>query len=256
MARRGWFLVAVFFLALACAACAGSAVEIEPAEPVEEEPAPTLESATTEPLSTPTPPSPEPSPTPSVEDRTVEVEWPGSMRVGDGEVVRFSLMVSGEGTQLSTPEIAGHHVETATVAMPITWAGYKGYARASLSAAGLEVVEAGPSRQPLRPGGANTWRWTVAAPRAGTYHPVISLTVIWEPESGVSSGRSIEEMVWSRVLTVAARAPFGLSGPQVDWLGLGGTALGTAAGFPFMEKIVSTLWRRLRGRRQEENVDQ
>jgi hypothetical protein len=39
-----------------------------------------------------------------------------------------------------------------------------------------------------------------------------------------------------------------MSGSTVDWLGLGGTVLGTVAGFPFVEKVLSTLWKRLRGR--------
>jgi hypothetical protein len=64
----------------------------------------------------------------------------------------------------------------------------------------------------------------------------------------------MEEVVWSRVLTVEARGMLGLSGPQTDWLGMAGSALGTVASLPFLEKVVTTVWHRVRGRRREEDV--
>ncbi len=245
-------LVALAALVLVLAACAAAEPTLAPEEPTEGEAEPTLAPQPTEPLSTATaaPAGPTPAPTPIVEERIAEVEWPGTMRVGDGEVIRLSLVVSSEEAGLGTPEIAGHDVESTTVPMPVTRAGYDGYVDASLTAAGLEVASAGPTRQSLRPGRANTWRWTVSAPQAGTYHPVINLTVLWEPQTGTDAPGPIEEAVWSRVLTVDARAPLGFSGPQADWLGLGGTVLGTVAGLPFVEKVLSALWKRLKGRRE------
>jgi len=262
-------MVALVLLVLIAAACSAVAPDMGPEEPAEAEPTfapeeptegedePTLAPLPTQPPSTPTemPSGPTPSPTPVVEERIAEVEWPGSMRVGDGEVIRLSLIVSSEEAYLVTPEIAGHDVESTTVPLPVTRAGYDGYMNASLTAAGMEVAAAGPARQSLLPGRDNTWRWTISTPRAGTYHPVINLTVLWEPQAGTDASGPIEEAVWSQVLTVEARAPLGLSGSTIDWLGLGGTALGTVAGLPFVEKVISTLWKRLMGRRDEEVVD-
>jgi hypothetical protein len=174
------------------------------------------------------------------------------MRVGDGEVIRLSLVPrSGDATTV-TPEIAEHQVESTTVPLPVARPGYDGYVRASLTAAGLEVAAAGPSEQPLQPGGTNTWHWTISAARPGTYRPVINLAVRWEPRPGSGAPSPLEEAVWSRVFTVEARALLGLSGPQVELLGLGGSVLGTVAGLPFLEKALAALWRRLRRRRPEE----
>ena len=241
MKRRACFLGLVLALAaLVSAGCGGGEPIIEPEEP-------------TEPLATATamPARPTPLPTPIVEKRIAEMEWPASMRVGDGEVIRLSIAPASGKALLVTPEIAGHEVATATVPLPVTRAGFAGYLNASLTAAGLEVASAGPSRQRLVPDRSVTWRWTISASRAGTYRPVINLTVLWEPQPDVDAPGPIEEEVWSRVLTVRAHAPLGLSGAQVDWLGLGGTVLGTAAGLPFVEKVFSTLWRRLRRRSRE-----
>jgi hypothetical protein len=181
-----------------------------------------------------------------VEERSVELEWPDSMRVGDGEVIRISLVPSSGGAAIVTPEINGHQVESTTLPMPVQRPGYEGYVRAHLAAAGLEVAAAGPAEQPLWPGGVNTWYWTISAVRPGTYRPVVNLTTRWESVSGAEAAEPLEETVWSRVLTVEARALLGLSGPQVDVLGLGGSILGTVAGLPFLEKALTRGWRRLR----------
>ena len=258
-------IVALIMLALIGTACSAAEPIVEPEEPGEAQPTLPSEEPSEEDEPSPAPtatllpatPTAQPSPatpTPVVEEeeRVAEVEWPSSMRVGDGEVLRLSLIVSSEDAHLTTPEIAGHQVETTTVPIPVTRTGYDGYVNASLIGAGLDVAAAGPTRQALAPGRPNTWRWTISAPRAGTYHLVINLTVSWEPQPGTDAPGPLEESVWSRVLTVDARAPLGLSGSQIDWLGLGGTVLGTVAGLPFVERVLSTFWRRLRGRDSRE----
>jgi hypothetical protein len=248
MERRRYVLaIALALLILTGAGCG----TIEPYDEPEEAGEPSEPSAT----ATAALPEPTPVPTPIVEERTAEVEWPGSMRVGDGEVIRLSLYAPTESGYISTPEVAGHEVQSATVPIPLTRAGYEGYVSASLTTTGLDMASAAPRRQKLAPGHTNTWRWTISASRPGTYRPVINLTVVWDPKPGEDLPGPIEEAVWGRVLTVEARAPLGLSGTQVDWLGVGGTLLGTAAGFPFMEKVLSILWKRLRRKAEEPVAD-
>lgn len=254
LGKRSGLVVALVALILMSAACAGADSEaVPPEEPADPGAETTLAPPATGSVPAPTgsPAGPTPTSTPTVEERIAEVEWPGSMRVGDGEVVRLSLAVSPDEGYLVTPEIAGHDVETQTVPVPVERAGYDGYVSASLVGAELEVEAVGPARQRLAPGLTNTWRWTVSAPRAGTYQLVLDLSVAWEPQSGSNAAEAIQEPVWSRVLTVETRAPLGLSGAQADWLGLGGSVVGTVAGLPFVEKVLSTLWGRLRGRRHK-----
>jgi hypothetical protein len=195
-----------------------------------------------------------PTATPVVEERTAELEWPGSMRVRDGEVVRLSLIALAEAAAVGTPEVAGHEVASATLEMPVARAGYQGTVSASLTAAGLEVTAAGPAEQALVPGGTNTWHWTVSAPRAGTYHPVVNVAVRWQPTEGSDAAPLPEELVWSRVLTVEARGVLGLAGPQVDWLGTIGSVLGTVASLPFLERVLTTAWSRLRRRDDDRRI--
>ncbi len=182
-----------------------------------------------------------PLPEPEIEERIAEVEWPASMRVGDSDVIRFSLIPSPDGGYVAEPEIPGHEVEPTPIPLTVARPGYTGYAIASLSAAGLEAEPASPDKQLLAPGQPNVWRWTVSPDEAGDYRVVVNLTLRWEPNAGTELPGPFEEAVWSRIMTIEARATLGLSGLQIDWVGLGGSVLGTVAGLPFTKKALEAL---------------
>jgi hypothetical protein len=228
-------LLALLLLALVSLACGmGSSAPPGAVEP-------TFSSQPTSiPESTVTPPS-----TPQVEERVAEVEWPASMRVGDSDIVRLSLIPAAEG-YVAEPEIEGHEVEPEEVPMVVVRPGYTGYAITTLSAAGLETVSAAPEEQLLVPGQPNVWRWTVSPATAGTYRVVVNLAVRWTPEAGTDLPGPFEEAVWSRTLTIEARSTLGLSGKQADWIGVGGSLIGAVSGLPFTGKLLELLWKRVR----------
>jgi hypothetical protein len=235
MKRHVFYIVlALAALALIMMACAGAAEEAtgEPAGP--------------EPTSTPAGPPPTPEPTPEVEERLVEIEWPASMRVGDNDLLRFSLKPAPDGGYVPTPEIGGHEVEATPIPMTVTRPGYTGYVRATLSASGLNVEAAGPEEQPLVAGQSNTWRWTISSDQVGTYYVVITLSVRWQPEADSGLPGPIEETVWDRTLTVVARGTLGLSGVQTDLVAAGGSVLGAISGIPFAEKGLGLVWKRFK----------
>lgn len=139
-------------------------------------------------------------------------------------------------------------MEPVPVPLPAAPPGYTAYVAASLSAAGLEVDSASPERQALAPDRDNAWRWTIWPDEAGDYRVVVNLVASWEPDPDTDLG-PLEEAVWSRTLTVQARTSLGLSGRQADWMGGIGSVLGGAAGLPFLERVLSVLWKRFRGPR-------
>jgi hypothetical protein len=248
MRRRSFSILLVLaVLALAVIACAGAAEPVEEATPVEEPGA--TESAVGTPTSPPVAPPSTPEPTPEIEERLVEMEWPAAMRVGDNDVLRLSLIPTPDGTYVPTPEISGHEVGATPVPVTVTRPGYTGYARATLSASGLDAELASPEEQLLAPGQPNTWRWTVSPDDAGTYRVVLSLSVRWVPEEGSGLSGPFEEPLWERILTVEARSTFGLSGIQADLVGAGGSVLGLVTGIPFAEKGLEMLLKRFKQRR-------
>jgi hypothetical protein len=247
-----YILLALAMLALALVACASAAEPVEEATPTPELATPVEEPGATEsavrtPTSTPpvVPPS-TPEPTPEIEERLVEMEWPAAMRVGDNDVLRLSLIPAPDGSYVPTPEIGGHEVGATPIPVTVTRPGYTGYARATLSASGLDAELASPEEQPLIPGQPNTWRWTVSPDEAGTYRVVLSLSVRWVPEEGSGLSGPFEEALWERILTVEARSTFGLSGIQADLVGAGGSVLGLVTGVPFAEKGLEMLLKRFK----------
>ncbi|MFL7791990.1 MAG: hypothetical protein AB8I69_07605 [Anaerolineae bacterium] len=231
--RSFYILLALAMLALAVTACASA---MEPVAQV----TPTPELATTvEPPSTP-------EPTPEIEERRVEVEWPVAMRVGDNDVLRLSLIPAPDGTYVPTPEISGHEVDATPIPVTVARPGYTGYARAAVSASGLNAERASPEEQPIVPGQSNTWRWTVSPGEAGTYRVILSLSVRWVPEEGSGLPGPFEDALWERVLTIEARSTLGLSGIQADIVGAGGSVLGLVTGIPFAVKGLEMLLKRLK----------
>lgn len=215
-----------------------------PTEPIEQPDA--TEPVVQEPTSTPEGATPIPAPEPEIEERLVEVEWPAAMRVGDNDMIRFSLMPAPDGGYIPTPEVGGHEVEATPIPMTVVRPGYTGYVRATLSASGLDVESASPEEQSLVPGQANTWRWTISPDQGGTYRVLINLSVRWEPEPGTDLPGPLTEVIWERMLTVRARNTLGLSGIQSDLVAAGGSVLGAVSGLPFAEKVLGLLWERLK----------
>jgi hypothetical protein len=236
MKRRTFYIVtalaAVASIAIACAPLAAEVTE----EPIA---APTR-------APEPVGPPPTPEPKPEIEERLVEVEWPASMRVGDNDSIRFSLLPAPDGSYVPTPEVSGHEVGATPVPMTVARPGYTGYVRATLSAAGLNAEPASPEEQSLVPGQANAWRWTISPDQGGTYRAVINLSVRWEPESGTGLPGPLTEVVWERMLTIEARGTLGLSGVQTDLVAAGGSVLGAVSGIPFAEKGLGLLWKRFK----------
>lgn len=242
MRRRTFYIVivlaAVASIAIACAPLAAEVTE-EPIEPVESEP-----------TATPAGPPPTPEPEPEIEERLVEVEWPASMRVGDNDLIRFSLLPAPDGGYIPTPEVGGHEVGATPIPMTVARPGYTGYVKATLSAAGLNAEPASPEEQSLVPGQTNTWRWTISPGQGGTYRAVINLSVRWEPQPGTDLPGPLTEVVWERMLTIEARGTLGLSGMQTDLVAAGGSVLGAVSGIPFAEKGLGLLWKRLKQSRK------
>jgi hypothetical protein len=229
-------------------ACASAAEE-----PIAE-PTRAPESVGSEPTLTPAGPPPTPEPEPEIEERLAEVEWPAAMRVGDNDLIRFSLMPAPDGGYIPTPEVSGHEVGATPIPMTVARPGYAGYVRATLSASGLNAEPASPEEQSLVPGQSNTWRWTISPDQGGTYSAVINLSVRWEPEPGADLSGPLTEVIWERMLTIEARGTLGLSGIQTDLVAAGGSVLGAVSGIPFAEKGLGLLWRRLKQLRKAKGV--
>lgn len=225
-------------LALACflAACAPAATS-PPAASEGGAPSATL-------APQPTAVAPAASPAPAIaEARAVEMEWPVSVRLGNSDLIRLALVTRADDYLTPTAEVPGSQTSGTPVEIPDLYDTHTVTAIARLDAAGFDLDRPGDWSQELLPGEPLRWQWTIRAREAGRQVAVITLRLRFEPKAG---GAAREREIYNRALTVNAETVLGLSGPAAQILGGAGSLIGTVLGFPFLDKILASVWGRLR----------
>lgn len=179
----------------------------------------------------PSPIAPEPTATPVIEERTIEVEWPATMRLGDSDVIRLALFptVRGYAAQLEFPE---HSLELGEVEVPYL-PGYQAQVIARMDAAGLDFEPRGDQMQTLRQGAPLSWRWTISPQNAGRQRLNLQIMLRWIPLVG--EGSASEVTLWTDTLEIHVQAPLGLSAPQARVLGVAGMLIGGILVLPLAE---------------------
>jgi hypothetical protein len=207
---------------------ATAAVEAPPATPP---PGPTLVPSTpqiietqapiaTAPLPGYTPPAPGQAIT---ETRRIELEWPATLRLGDSDIVRLTLLPDRAGYTITT-EFPEHPVITQTVPV-LRPAGYTVAAIARLEGVGFELAPTGEQAAALPLGEPVTWRWTLRAQAPGQQRLSVTLTLRWTPLPG-GGGQVHETTLYSKALNVRVTSFFGLSHGQTLTFGLVGLVFG------------------------------
>jgi len=157
----------------------------------------------------------------------VVLEWPVSLRLGDSDIIRLSLVPTKDGLDVEA-EFPEHEVQTQHVPVEHP-AGYDLFAAARLDGVGFEISPAGEQAHPVYLDETITWRWTLAARQPGQQRLSISLVLRWTPQSGVS-GATHQATVYSRGLDVQVTSFFGLSRTQALFSGFFGLLLGSGMG--------------------------
>ena len=222
--RWYWYLILLYFfplLAVSCApavspeeaAPAGTAETIEEAAPVEQ-PAVESESAeftTATAMPSPVPTQTEPILTPVVEQRTLELEWPTRILLGDSDIVRLSIFPTESGYSV-TAEFPEH--ETITQNVPIVRpGGYDLFAVARLDGVKFDISPQGEQAYHLPEGEPVTWHWSLTPKQPGNHRLTVTLYIRWEPLPG-TSGSIRQAVAYSKGLDVYAASFLGLTRGQ------------------------------------------
>lgn len=175
---------------------------------------------------TPTGPALQPQgvqPTPPVEMRTIELEWPPRLRLGDSDTVRLALIPSQAGYTITT-EFPEHTTitQTVTVQRPL---GYELMAAATLDGVGFELSPSGEQARQLPSGETVTWRWSISPRTTGPQRISVTVLLRWQPLPG-TGGLLRESDIYSRSLTLNVVSFFGLTRGQAMTGGLFGLVFG------------------------------
>lgn len=186
-----------------------------PAATPEQEPAAPAEAA---PTAAPTrAPAPAPTPTAFVEQRTIELEWPHRLQLGESDVLRMALVPSGDG-YIAQADFDEHPLETQQVPVRRP-SGYLLSAIARLDGVGFNISPSGDQVRLVPVDEAVSWRWSLAPNAGGRQRLTISLVLRWEPEPGVA-GPVRESVVFGKALEVQVQSILGMTRNQAVGVGL------------------------------------
>jgi len=178
-------------------------------EPAEESEAADIFTAT--PLPSPFPTQREIAPTPVVERRTLQLEWPNRILLGDSDVVRLAVFPTEEGYSV-TAEFPEH--QTITQNVPIVRPdGYDLFAVARLDGVKFEISPQGEQAYHLPEGKPVTWHWSLTPKQPGHHRLTVTLSIRWEPLPE-TQGSSRQAVAYSKGLDVYADSFLGLSRGQ------------------------------------------
>ncbi|MHC1783815.1 MAG: phosphotransferase [Anaerolineaceae bacterium] len=159
---------------------------------------------------------------PAPELRVVELEWPESLRLGDSDVIRLSLIPSEDG-YTARAEYDEHTVASQDIEVPRP-EGYILSAAARLDGAAFDISPAGEQRYIVSPDEIVTWRWSLSPRSPGRQRVSLLLMLRWEPQAG-QAGQTLETIAYDRSLEIQVRSFLGLGKPEAAVFGFGGLAL-------------------------------
>ncbi|HMD88464.1 MAG TPA: hypothetical protein VKF38_04820 [Anaerolineaceae bacterium] len=187
-------------------------------------------------------PTPVPEQASLQEKRLLSIEWPSSIRVGDSDIIRLMLEVDMQGQITPTVEVSGHKILGRKISIPDLYDADNIFAEARLDMAGMQVSPDGAVRQTMLPGQTLIFYWSISPNQAGTYRGTLWVYLDLVPKSG---GEMDQRTLLAYRIDIQSNTVLGLSATTARWFGAGGAVFSSILGFPFLEKILERLWKRL-----------
>lgn len=191
-------------------------------------------------LQTPFPPGATPQPA-LLERRLLILEWPRRMWEKDSGLILLTLDVDESGRITPTIQTPDGSTDGQTIEIPNLYDTHNIVAVARLDMAGLEAYRES-LRETMRPGNDVVFRWSIRADEAGVYRGVVWLHLEFVPKGG---GSVEQQTMLARPIEIQAVTILGLPGNLARILGLIGLLASTLLGFPFIQRAVDALLKRL-----------
>lgn len=186
------------------------------------------------------------------EQRTVELEWPRSFRVGGNGAVVLTLKALPTGDVEAVAEIADNQVIATPILIQDRYDEYEAQFTARLVAPDFTSEELTPQMQVLGRGEEGTWRWSLKAPDdSGAFVINIVINLAWQPKpnSGVQPIQA--RNIWGQALQVDVNYVFGsVTVPQASTLGTVLAFVGFAIQIPLLAEILGGVRKLFFGRRK------
>ncbi|PWH16462.1 MAG: hypothetical protein DDG60_04140 [Anaerolineae bacterium] len=234
--------LAFFVLAIFLGACVGL-----PAA------APTVPIAGSEPASLPSPTEEsEPRPLtdfrlPAIpEQRSLVLDYPAVVRVGDTERVYLTLEVDEQGNATPVGRVSGNLIQEEGIQIPNIYDTHYVWVEARLDMPGMHVKPAELVSETMFPGQTISFFWSLQPAEVANYKGTVWLYLRFLPKDGrLESRRALS----AQLIEIQVVSLYGLGADAVRWLGLLGMLFGAVLGFPFLEEVFRR-WLSRRGQRR------
>jgi hypothetical protein len=171
------------------------------------------------------------------------------MRTGDSTRIRLQLEVDDRGNIIPTAIVEGNVVTGEVVEIPNLYETHFVVAEARLDMAGMEVQPPGMISEPMTPGKAVTFYWSVRPEKSGRYEGTAWLHLRFIPMIILNGEQETRIPVSVQFLEIESRSFLGfLNGGTARGIGALGSLLGSVLGFPFVDDFMKWLWGKIRGK--------
>lgn len=178
------------------------------------------------------------------EMRMLILEFPPKIRLGDSDVVRLILDVDDDGTLTQTVIAEGNIIMGSMVNIKNLFDTHNVVAEARLDMAGVDIRPSETVRETLLPRQKITFYWSVLPADVGQYRGTVWFYLDYIPKS---SGLESRQALSARPIEIEATSFLGLKANPARWLGLTGIFITSVLFFPFLEAVLMSQWKRLRG---------
>lgn len=141
------------------------------------------------------------------EERSLDLEWPEEMWLGEADVIILSLVPAGE-AYVFEAEFSDHSIQSEPVTLPSP-EGYILWAKAHLDAPGFSLASDTEQQFQVHREKPVIWRWSLMPKNSGRQRINISAQIILEPPAGVDASL-IEHTLLSESLEIQVRSILGL----------------------------------------------
>jgi hypothetical protein len=152
-----------------------------------------------------------------VEERTIEMEWPETLRLGESDVIRLSLQPYANG-YIVEAEFPDHQTQQRELVFERP-GGYDLHAVAWLEGVAFEISPQGEQVRQLRSGDAASWYWSLTANQAGRHRLALTLALRWIDSSTGALTR--ETQVFARGLNIQVTSFLGITFERARQIGFG-----------------------------------
>jgi hypothetical protein len=187
----------------------------------------------------------------SMETRRLTIQWPRFVRVGDADLVHLTFAVDQDGNLTPVVGAGTGSIGEQSIEIPSLYESHNLVLEVRLDMAGLQVAPQATISEPVRPGQALNFSWSISPVQAGNYRGNLWVYLNIVPKGGGDIDR--RALVAYR-MDIEARSVLGLPANIARWGGAVGSVLGLVFSLPFLDEFLRKIMRRI-GRNRVKNIE-